>query len=334
MDIKFENHLLELLENNACVIIPNFGGFINKDIPSQINGSVITPPSKQLAFNQYLTHDDELLTGALMQAHKLSYEDAKNKVLNYANHIQYSLKKYHQFKLNKIGSFKVNEQNQIIFQPFLNSLSAKSSFGLQAIHFQPLVKQAVENKTAAKEKLKKVEKTTSLKTERKRTKRQVAKGALFGFIGSFLLMAGVAGLMISNTQIDTIAHQKAGFSDMLFPKTAHVNSFGNRKIIERKIKVDTSTPKELADKGRVYTISEQNIAKGYYIVLGSYSTQSNATRLEDKLFNEGKDTYVVPADNGFYRVCKYVGAEYTKANEILISERNTSNKDLWLIKNL
>ncbi|MCB0540413.1 MAG: SPOR domain-containing protein [Bacteroidetes bacterium] len=331
MDIKFENHLLELLTNNACVIIPNFGGFINKDIPSQINGAVITPPSKQLAFNQYLTHDDELLTGALMQAHQLSYEDAKNKVLNYSNHIQYSLKKHHQFKINKIGSFKVNEQNQIVFQPFLNNLSAKSSFGLQAIHFQPLVKQVAENKIVAKEK---AEKTEILKTERKKTKRQVAKGALFGFIGSFLLMAGVAGLMITNTQIGTVAHQKAGFSDMLFPKTEHVNSFGNRKIIERKIKVDTSTPKELADKGRVYTISEQNIAEGYYVVLGSYSTQSNATRLEDKLFNEGEDTYVVPADNGFYRVCKYVGAEYTKANETLTAERNESNKDLWLIKNL
>lgn len=333
MDIKFENHLLELLKNNPCVIIPNFGGFINKDIPSQINGSVITPPSKQLAFNQFLIHDDELLTGALMQVYQLSYEDAKNKVLSFSNHIQYSLKKYHQFKINKIGSFKVNEQNQIIFQPFLHNLPAKSAFGLQNIHFQPLVKTIVDSKIAETVDIN-VAKTTALKTTRKKTKRQMSKGALFGFFGSLFLMAGVATLMFTNTQLGTTKHQKAGFSDMFFPKSEHIHSFGNRKNIDRTVKVITSTPKELANKGRVFTISENNIAEGYYIVLGSYSTKSNAVRLEQQLFNDGEDTYIVPSENGFYRVCKYVGTEYTKANEQLLAERTTTNKGLWLVKNI
>lgn len=333
MNINFENHLLELLQNNPCVIIPNFGGFINKDIPSQINGAVITPPSKQLAFNQYLTHDDELLTGAVMQAHQLSYEDAKNKVLGFSNEIQYNLRKQQQFKINKIGSFKVTEQNQIVFQPFLHHVPSKNAFGLNAIHFQPLVKTIVPDTTkqVAEQKTTKIE---TAKTARKTSKRKVAKGALFGFISSFLLMATVVGLMFTNTHFGTINHQKAGFTDMLFPATEHVSSFGNRKNIERTIKTTVSTPKELTEKGRVLTISENNIAQGYYIVLGSYSTKSNAVRLEQQLFNQGEDSYIVPTENGFYRVCKYAGTVYTNANQQLQTERTTSNKDLWLIRNI
>ena len=144
MNINFEDHILDLLKHNDCVVLPNFGGFILKSIPSTIHQHTISPPSKQIAFNSSLKHDDELLTGAIMGKHSLPYETAKNKVLAFSNQISFGIKKDASFKLNKIGSFSVNENNQIIFKPFVLELSDSSFYGMRKFHLKPIPKQLIK----------------------------------------------------------------------------------------------------------------------------------------------------------------------------------------------
>lgn len=327
MNINFEDHILELLNNNQCVVLPGFGGFILKGIPSIIHQHTISPPSKQIAFNSALVHDDELLTGALMGKHNLSYETAKNKVLAYSNQISYTLKKDSSVSLKKIGSFSVNEQNQIIFKPFVLEFADKAAFGLQKFHVKPIAKQII------REPVKRVaQEINQAKTVRKEQARKKSKLPVVGLVSSVILMAGIFGLIGTNTSIAPAKTQQAGFVEMFFPNDSFVESFDNTERISFE---NTNTPvpqKEGYLKGGLIDIARNDLAKGYYIVLGSYASRKNAERMEAQLFAEGKDSYIFPSDNGFFRVGVYADKNFLTAKNML-AENNLDTKGAWLLKN-
>jgi len=327
MSIEFEKHIIELLKNNQCVVVPGFGGFLLKSISSSIHQNTILPPSKQIAFNKSLVHDDELLTGAIMGAYGLDYQIAKNKVVNYANQLAYTLRKEQHLTVKQIGSFTVSENNQIIFKPFINNLVDKEAFGLNQLHIKPISKTII--KETPKEKAPIADKVATQKIERKSAKRKKSKIPVVGFVSSFLLIAGIVGLMATDTQLGNNNFQKASFIDSFFPKESHIESFSSIKKDKDNILLSTSQ-KEGVSKGRVYTLNGKEYIAGYYIVVGAYASIENAKRKEQELFNQGKDSYIIPAENGLNRVCIYANQDYIQAKKMLTS---LNKKSYWLMKN-
>jgi len=327
MNINFEDHILDLLKHNDCVVLPNFGGFILKSIPSTIHQHTISPPSKQIAFNSSLKHDDELLTGAIMGKHSLPYETAKNKVLAFSNQISFGIKKDASFKLNKIGSFSVNENNQIIFKPFVLELSDSSFYGMRKFHLKPIPKQLI------KPSVKKIEKeVVQVRKERQNKVRKTSNRAIVGLFSSILLLAGVIGLMGSNTQLAPAKTQQAGFVELLFPNDSFVESFKNTVVYNEPHVNYPVSQKEGYINETLIRINQRTLAKGYYIVLGSYASLKNAERMEAQLFAKGNDSYIFPSDNGFYRVGIYADANLIASKSIL-AEQHLENVGAWLIKN-
>ncbi|MGB1248512.1 MAG: hypothetical protein ACPG4Z_06470, partial [Chitinophagales bacterium] len=85
MDKKvFSSHIIRLLRDNECVVVPHFGAFILKPRAASISGNKIFPPHKNIAFNKNLKQDDGLLTGALMNE-GLTYKEAQFEVFKYGN---------------------------------------------------------------------------------------------------------------------------------------------------------------------------------------------------------------------------------------------------------
>ena len=327
MNINFEDHILDLLKHNDCVVLPNFGGFILKSIPGTIHQNTISPPSKQIAFNSSLKHDDELLTGALMGKHSLPYETAKNKVLAFSNQISFGIKKAGLFKLNKIGSFSVNENNQIIFKPFVLELSDSSVYGMKKFHLKPIPKQLIKPVVKKGEK-----EVVKIKKERQIKLRKTSNPAVVGLFSSMLLLVGVIGLMGSNTQLAPAKTQQAGFVELLFPNDSFVESFENTVVYNEPLVNYPVSQKEGYINETLIRINQRTLAKGYYIVLGSYASLKNAERMEAQLFAEGNDSYILPSDNGFYRVGIYADASLIAAKSIL-AEKHLVNEGAWLIKN-
>ena len=327
MNIEFEKHILELLKNNHCVVLPGFGGFILKSVPSSINQTTISPHSKQIAFNASLVHDDELLTGAVMSSYTLPYQDAKNKVLSYTNQISYTLRKEQHLSLKQIGAFSVGENNQIVFKPFVGNVVDKDAFGLSQFHIKPIAKRVI-----AKEKKESVKAfAESVKSERKDKTRKKSKLPVVGLISSVFLMASIFGLIATNTSIPTAATHQAGFVDMLFPNDTFIKSFDNGVAFYPESSIHPSDQKEGYQTGRLFSIKNKELASGYYIVVGSYASLSNAERMESAMFAKGQDTYILPSGKGLYRVCLFADQNLLSAKTIL-SEQNI--KDAWLLKNL
>ena len=327
MNIEFEKHIAELLKNNQCVVLPGFGGFILKSIPSSIHQNTIFPPSKQIAFNASLVHDDELLTGAVMSKHELSYEAAKNKVISYANHLNYTLRKEQHTSIKQIGSFSVGENNQIIFKPFISKVVDKEAFGFNSFHIKAISKPVIAKEQKAKTKAF----VEAVKTERKTKTRKKSKLPMVGLVSSVLLMAGIFGLMATNTTIPNTNTHQAGFVDMLFPNDTFIESFDNTVEVYKEAWIQPSDQKEGYKTGSLFTIKNEALASGYYIVVGSYASLGNAERMEAAMFAKGLDTYILPSQKGLYRVCMFADQNLLNAKTIL-SEQNI--KDAWLLKNV
>ena len=66
--MKISYHIFNLLQEHDCVIVPNFGAFVARNISAKISsdGSRIYPPNKEITFNKSLIKSDGLLINCLL----------------------------------------------------------------------------------------------------------------------------------------------------------------------------------------------------------------------------------------------------------------------------
>ncbi len=78
--MSISKHIIELLYNHDCVIIPGFGAFLTKSISASHNNDIFSPPKKTLRFNGMLKENDGLLANEISSKEKISYNDAVKKI--------------------------------------------------------------------------------------------------------------------------------------------------------------------------------------------------------------------------------------------------------------
>lgn len=98
----------------------------------------------------------------------------------------------------------------------------------------------------------------------------------------------------------------------------NANSAGNEKLVNEKF--------SMAD-------GETNAAafnKKYHVVVGSFSIQDNARRLQQTLKNEGNDAIVVVNERGMYRVLIASFDDYNQAHA-RINQISSRFPDAWVL---
>lgn len=141
-----EDIIIQLLLRHNCVVVPGFGGFVSKQVASELDftSGTIHPPKKALLFNRFLLNDDGLLLAEYARQYGLYYEEAKQKLQNYTDTLHKDLLAGQVIKLPKLGTFSRNTDGQILFEQdrFFNLLL--SSYGLVSLSFVPQVEQQKE----------------------------------------------------------------------------------------------------------------------------------------------------------------------------------------------
>ena len=132
--MKISNHIFNLLQEHDCVIVPNFGAFVARNISAKISsdGSKIFPPNKEITFNKSLVKNDGLLINRISSSENISYEVADDKLNKWVIKSQKKLKKQGYFEIKNIGSISL-KRDKYIFIPSQNSIFLKSSYGLNSI---------------------------------------------------------------------------------------------------------------------------------------------------------------------------------------------------------
>ena len=132
--MKISYHIFNLLQEHDCVIVPNFGAFVARNISAKIShdGSRIYPPNKEITFNKSLIKSDGLLINEISSNENISYEVANDKLNNWVVKSHKKISKQGYIEIKNIGSNSL-ENEKYIFNPSQNSIFLKSSYGLNSI---------------------------------------------------------------------------------------------------------------------------------------------------------------------------------------------------------
>ena len=132
--MKISSYIFELLQSHDCVIVPNFGALVARNISAKISsdGSKIFPPNKELSFNKNLVKNDGLLINAISSNENISYEEAEQKITNWVRRTNKKLEKQRYIEIKNIGSISL-ENTKYVFVPNQNSIFLKSSYGFNSI---------------------------------------------------------------------------------------------------------------------------------------------------------------------------------------------------------
>lgn len=127
-----QKYITELLHEYNCVVLPNLGGFITRYISADIHPitNKITPPSKEIAFNEMLNTDDGMLVAYLSAQQHITLEQSLEMVAEFVQQTKEDLKRFNVILIDGIGKLFYNEANRLDFLSELESNFLEDSFGL------------------------------------------------------------------------------------------------------------------------------------------------------------------------------------------------------------
>ena len=161
------NYLKELLNDNECVIIPEFGAFISKRHSATIdyaNHSFI-PPFKEIVFNNKLTNNDEILVDFISKKENISKEDSLTKIQNFVNQTAAILDVNNEYVMEGLGKMR-KFGNDYVFEVSHSENLLGDSFGLTEFNYKPVFRtetyQIIKERIVVEQKAKNTEYTIAI----------------------------------------------------------------------------------------------------------------------------------------------------------------------------
>ena len=132
MNLAINQVIGNLIREHDCVIIPNFGGFVARNVPAHISpgDGYLYPASKSILFNKNLINNDGLLANTLIIELGITYKEAMLEIDQFAAHIKGTLFKNARVELEDIGVLYLDLEKNIQFDSFNKTNLAIESFGL------------------------------------------------------------------------------------------------------------------------------------------------------------------------------------------------------------
>jgi CCDC81-like prokaryotic HU domain 1/CCDC81-like prokaryotic HU domain 2/SPOR domain len=125
----------DLLYRYECVVVPDFGAFISNHKPTVYNpkNNTFYPPSKAITFNSNVLHNDALLANCLASIFNCSYNEALKTIKKSVEKWQLELRDNKILELDKIGSFTLNSQDKLLFEPSRTTNYLTDSYGMSTL---------------------------------------------------------------------------------------------------------------------------------------------------------------------------------------------------------
>jgi hypothetical protein len=344
MDIS--GYIQDLLWEYECVIIPGFGGILAGYRPAEmvLAEHTLYPPSKALAFNEYLNNNDGLLINHICQKANIDYNEATEEVEAWVKKTKQLLANNEEIYLPKIGRFYRDVERNLQFTADANVNYLYSSFGLRKVIAAPVLRDKSDIEVLDAHRA-----SYSLP----RTNKTWAMAAL---VLLFLTIGSIISLMYQGVNIKPLDLNTASVLSML----ENVNKPANA-IPEPKVSINKEVPDLLANNDNhpqpvvleatttIDSTTDQNAApvkvqtetintgvssptgKRYYVIIGAFHEPENLHRAESFL------TEHYPAEQQFedtnpamVRIGFYVGDTYRDAFRKLQNARK-DDQEYWLL---
>jgi hypothetical protein len=294
------NYINELLHRYDCVIVPNFGGFVTNRIGAKINqiSHTFYPPTKQISFNSNLKHNDGLLANHIASSEKISFEKAVTAISLSVTDWNKDLQSK-PVQLNNLGSFSLNTEKKIIFEPLNEVNYLTESFGLSNIE-NPVIDRPKQL----------IKPFVPVVKEKQITK--IPNFIKYAATAAILLTLGFAVYSGSqeNKQKEIIASQQKEF--------------------QKKIQTATFVISNPLPTINLNVVKE--ISKPYHIIAGAFQFPENAKKKMNQLKKKGFDSKIVGVNKwGLTQVSFSSFANRPEATNALYKIQDSISKGAWLL---
>lgn len=301
-------YISDLLYRYECVIVPNFGGFISNEIPAKVNHFTHTfyAPSKQITFNSQLQNNDGLLTNYVASSENTSYVKAlefiDKEVIRWKNLISNE-----ELDLENIGSFNLNQEGNIIFEPSNSINYLTSSFGLSS-YVSPAVKRI-----AYKEKVRQLETIAPILPAEENKHKTPA----------FIKYAAAAVIIFALGTVGWKEYQKFEYNNLL------AQTEQQQKSLEKSIQEATFV---ISDPLPTITLNVTRETHNYHIIAGAFREPQNAEIKLQQLLKKGYNASILGINKwNLTQVAFESLNSRTDALNKLNLIKKTESKDAWLL---
>ena len=163
------SYLRELLNDNECVIIPEFGAFISKRHSATIDyaNHRFLPPYKEIVFNNKLNNGDDILVDFISKKENISKEDSLIRIQNFVNKAVAILDVNNEFVMEGLGKMR-KFGNDYVFEMNATENLLGDSFGLTEFNYQPVFRtetyQIIKEKIVVEQKEKNTDYTIAIES--------------------------------------------------------------------------------------------------------------------------------------------------------------------------
>lgn len=291
----------EQLFFNNYLVLPGFGGFVLKVVPSHVSasGASLTPPSKTIGFNAQLKQNDGVLASWLQFVLKCNASEAAAHLREFAEFCASVLSARRRLSLEGIGFFYLDFENNICFEPRQDSNFLISSFGLTPVSISPLESVVTEHKKETVFVDRTVERTEPAVVP-PRVRRHYSK--IIIPVVFAILFIGLFGLLVNNSFIQgeirsglfsepaNGTYSRIDYGDLNinaappreFSYVADANGIATLKLDENKkiaVKAVESDWSNTHSKSSKSTHNQLSRSGGFEIVFGCFTILDNAKRM-------------------------------------------------------
>ena len=359
------NYLIELLKDNECVIVPEFGAFISKRHSATIDyaNHRFMPPYKELVFNNKLTNNDGLLAGYISQKENISEEESLDKIQKFVNQSAAILDVNYELELVGLGKLR-NFHGDYVFSTKDDVNLLGDSFGLTAFNYQPIFRtetyQVIKEKIVVEQKQKNTEYSIAIdsveevSSETIRRKPSIFKTLAYTTL-AFLLV------FVINWTTDKSGSQLASWNPFLYssPNEYFINILSSNEVMEEDSnevmesiemvelvevteevetieiteEIEVKEEVEVTELPEILSSSVPQILKSYYIVGGSFQTEESAAKCVNNLKRQGFENASSLEKNSKGNIRVYYESFAEKADALIRLDeiKRDYNESAWLL---
>jgi len=313
--MRVEDYIKQLLYRYECVIVPGFGAFVTQFNSAEYlaESHKILPPARTITFNKSIQNHDGLLAETIAKGESMDFESAKHKIHLFVDDFKSALKTNRELEIPKLGTFFLDDEEKLSFEPQTNINYFVNSFGLSAVSASILKPTEIQPENSESEsKVMSLDTTNLTEVNKKSEKKSYLKYAAVGIVA--ISLASFAGLYQYNNYLISHNDSEAQKAETLLQQRIQNAEF-NYNLSELPLlteKIETVKPK-------------------YHIVAGAFRVQSNAAKKIELLKAKGYDARMI--DRNAYGLYQVAFASYTDKSSALVQLRkikSIENPQAWL----
>lgn len=334
----------ELLLYHAKAVIPEFGAFTIGHKPAELDKTtgILSPPSREVQFNDMIKTDDGQLSNYLLRKHQLNKEEAVKAISGFVRSINNQLSAEGTAFIEGIGSLSSGKPGKLIFYPLEELLSKINIVELPKLDIlaAPSVTQLVTRQEPMASGIK-------ARAVRKR-KWWIPAAIVFLLVGlsALIYLTGLYKTLLPGIKTTLTASADSGQTDRLVfgnrtdAETDTLQDRISRELDNRTARQEALQYKESEGKPVETVESKPNETnktilispeKPYHIIAGAFLVPNNAERHIKRLEQKGFSPGMLPKQGDYYMVCLGSFDSRRQAETAMRQMHERAGLELWIL---